>query len=267
MNLPSLLLSVWLVAAVAQALAWSWQRKSRNAGIVDVLWTFLLGAAAIACAGLSEGWLPRRLLLAVLAGAWSLRLGLHLWTRFRSEPEDGRYAELRRAKGAGIDAWLFWFFQVQAFSVALLAFAFALPARSAVAGWQATDLLAVLVWLGAIVGESIADRQLAAWRTDPANRGRTCRAGLWRYSRHPNYFFEWLHWFTYPLLAIGSEAGWAAWLAPAGLLFLMLKVTGIPPTEARAVASRGDDYRDYQRTTNAFFPGPPRRLEAPSPTH
>ena len=109
------------------------------------------------------------------------------------------------------------------------------------------------------VGESVADRQLSAWRADPANRGRTCRAGLWGYSRHPNYFFEWIHWLAYPTLAVGLPYGWVAWFAPALMLYLVLKVTGIPPTEAQSLRSRGDDYRAYQRTVNAFFPGPRRR--------
>lgn len=256
---PILLLLAWLSAALVQHMGWLWQRRHRNAGIVDVLWAFLLGWAALGCALFADGWAPRRVLVGVLGVGWSLRLGLHLLRRFRSEEEDGRYAQLRSDKGDRIDGWLLVFFQIQALSVGILTLAFAIPAASDVVGWRWSDAAALVIWFGAIVGEGIADRQLAAWRSDEANRGRTCRAGLWRYSRHPNYFFEWLHWFTYPLLALGSAQGWIAWFAPAALLFLMIKVTGIPPTEARAVASRGDDYRRYQQTTNAFFPGPPRK--------
>ena len=112
--------------------------------------------------------------------------------------------------------------------------------------------------LSAIVGETVADRQLANWRKDPNNKGRTCRSGLWRYSRHPNYFCEWLMWCAYAALAWPGPLGPVALGAPALLLFLVLKVTGIPPTEARALASRGADYRRYQRTTSAFVPWPPR---------
>ena len=105
---------------------------------------------------------------------------------------------------------------------------------------------------------SLADRQLSAFKADPANRGRTCRQGLWRWSRHPNYFFEWVHWLAYVPLAWGSSWWPATLLAPAIMLYLVTKVTGIPPTEAQSLRSRGEDYADYQRTTSAFFPWPPR---------
>jgi len=255
-SIPSLLLLAWLPAAVAQLLGWRWQRVHRNAGIVDVLWAFLLGWAALACALFAEGWGPRRALVGALGLGWSLRLGLHLLRRFRAEAEDGRYAELRRAKGEAIDGWLLWFFQVQALSVGILALAFAVPASSDVAGWRWSDGLAVLVWIGAIVGEGIADRQLDRWRSDPTNRGRTCRAGLWRYSRHPNYFFEWLHWFSYPLVAMGASGQWLAWLAPVVMLAFLYRVSGIPYTEQQSLKTRGEAYREYQRTTSAFFPLP-----------
>jgi steroid 5-alpha reductase family enzyme len=116
----------------------------------------------------------------------------------------------------------------------------------------------------ALAGETVADRQLAAWRAHPGNRGRACRAGLWRYSRHPNYFFEWLHWFAYVLLAVGSPLAWLAWLGPL-LMFASLNwITGIPYTEAQALRSRGDDYRRYQAETSRFFPWPPRAQPNPS---
>ena len=119
--------------------------------------------------------------------------------------------------------------------------------------------------ISSIWGETVADRQLRTWRRDPHNQGRTCRTGLWSYSRHPNYFFEWLHWLVYPVMAIGLPWGWTLWVAPAVMLYLVLEVTGIPPTEAQSIRSRGEDYRTYQQTTNAFFPGPRRHNAADSP--
>jgi steroid 5-alpha reductase family enzyme len=109
-----------------------------------------------------------------------------------------------------------------------------------------------------IVGESIADAQLAKWRKNPANKGRTCRAGLWNYSRHPNYFFEWLHWWFYVPLTITLPFGWLSLALPALMLYFLLRVTGIPYTEMQAIKSRGDDYREYQRTTSAFIPWFPK---------
>ncbi len=239
-------------------LAWRRQLQTRNAGVVDVLWTAGLGSLALLYVALSDGWLPRRMLVATLAGVWSARLTLHLARRVFGEDEDGRYAEFRRQKGADFDRWAFWFFQAQAVLAVLLSLAYLPGVVGDAAGWRVQDAAAVLLWLTSLVGEAVADHQLSRWRANPANRGRTCRTGLWRYSRHPNYFFEWIHWLAWPVLAIGLPGAWAVWLAPAAMLFLVVKVTGIPPTEEQSLRSRGDDYRDYQRTTNAFFPGPPK---------
>jgi steroid 5-alpha reductase family enzyme len=116
----------------------------------------------------------------------------------------------------------------------------------------------VAVWVVAVAGEWIADRQLARFRADPGSRGRVCRAGLWRYSRHPNYFFEWLHWWAY--VPIG-HAQPLTFLGPAAMLLFLLRVTGIPYAERQALASRGEAYRAYQRATSAFLPWPPRGVE------
>ena len=250
------------------ALAWARSRRTGNAGIVDVLWTASLGALALYYGLALEGWGPRRALVTVLAVGWSARLTWHLVRRYRREPEDGRYARLRTELGDRFERWTFWFFQAQGALAVLLSLAFFVPASAggdAAEGWRVTDGLALLIWLTSIAGESVADRQLAAWRAAPANRGLTCRRGLWRFSRHPNYFFEWMHWLVYPLMAAGLDVGWrgpALWAIPLLMLFLVVRVTGIPPTEEQALASRGDDYRAYQRTTNAFFPGPPRSASA-----
>ncbi|MBV8853549.1 MAG: DUF1295 domain-containing protein, partial [Sinobacteraceae bacterium] len=105
---------------------------------------------------------------------------------------------------------------------------------------------------------------LARFRANPAHRGKTCRAGLWRYSRHPNYFFEWLHWFSYVAFAVGAPLGWLALAGPLLMYVFLRYVSGIPYTEAQALRTRGDDYRDYQRRTSMLFPWPPRRAPAAS---
>ncbi len=248
----------WLCLATVMVILWWRQMYTLNAGWVDVAWTLGLGGLGVLFALAGDGWAPRRWLVSLAIGIWALRLGTHLWRRVASESEDGRYANLRRSWGRRADTKLFWFFQIQG----LLALALALPmlvlGRAELAGWRMVDGLAVLLWLISMVGEAVADRQLKQWRRSPTSRGRTCRSGLWKYSRHPNYFFEWLHWSVYPVLGIGLAGGLWLWLAPAAMLSLILKVTGIPPTEEQSLRSRGDDYRDYQRTTNAFFPGPSR---------
>jgi len=247
-----------VVMAVVMVLLWFVQRRTANAGIVDVGWSLGVGVVAVACTVAGSGDPMRRLLAGVLVGGWSLRLGLYILRRVLAEEEDGRYRRLRQQWGAGFQRRAFVFFQLQA----LFAVAFAVPvavvASNARPVSAAEAMVAVGLWLVAIGGEALADRQLAAFRGQPANRGRTCRQGLWRYSRHPNYFFEWLHWWTYVLLAAGAPLWWLSLLGPLAMLVFLLAVTGVPATEAQAAASR-PDYRDYQRTTSAFIPWPPKR--------
>lgn len=247
---------IGLVAASAvMVLLWFVQRRTRNAGIVDAGWALSVGALATLAATFSDGWIGRRLAIAVVMATWGARLGLHLLRdRVIGRPEDGRYTELRRLWDATAEVRLFWFFQEQAMAVVF----FALPALVASANPRPflapLELAALALWLLAFVGELTADRQLEQFKSDPASRGRTCRAGLWRYSRHPNYFFEWLMWVAYALFALASPWGWLAISCPLAMLYLLFRVTGIPLTEAQALRSRGEDYRQYQQTTNAFFP-------------
>ena len=172
--------------------------------------------------------------------------------------EDGRYQQLRHEWAARFAPKMFGFFQLQAASVVLLGVPFLLPVLDARVGWSPLEVAGIVLWCVAVGGESLADAQLAAFRRDPANRGRVCDAGLWRYSRHPNYFFEWLVWVAYFLFALSAPAGWLAIIGPAAILFLLLRVTGIPLTEEQSLRSKGDAYRRYQARTSAFVPWFPR---------
>ncbi len=120
------------------------------------------------------------------------------------------------------------------------------------------DIIGCFIWWIAVMGEGIADKQLADFRMQSENKGKVCQRGLWRYSRHPNYFFEWMHWWSYVCFAWFAPWGWLSIGAPLAMLYFIFFVTGIPPTEAQAIKSRGDAYREYQRTTSAFFPWPPK---------
>lgn len=244
---------VWLASALAMALAWQVQRRTRNATTVDAVWAGSLALAALFYGAVATGDGRVRVLVAVLGALWGFRLCLHVLARALHEAEDGRYAHLRR-HWRDDQRKFFAFYQGQALLVALFSLAFVAPAwNPAPAAWPWLAAAAAL-WLLALAGEAIADRQLARWRSRPEHRGRTLRSGLWRYSRHPNYFFEWLHWFAYLPLAFGSPLFALALLAPV-LMFVSLNwITGIPYTEAQALRSRGDDYRRYQRQTSRFFP-------------
>jgi len=257
MSVASGLLVLWLLMTAAMWGGWRWQRQHGNAGIVDVLWSAGLGVGAVLLAAVGRGAVAPRVLLAILGGVWSLRLALHLWTRVRREGEDGRYQHLRSSWGGDQRRWLA-FFQLQALLVPVFALPFAAVAANprGASPWLA---LGVAIWLLAVAGEGIADAQLARFRADPAYRGRTCRSGLWRYSRHPNYFFEWLHWLAYVALAVGSPLWALAWLGPLTMWLFLRFLSGVPWTEAQALRTRGEDYRDYQRTTPMLFPWFPRR--------
>jgi steroid 5-alpha reductase family enzyme len=250
----------WLQLAILAAivvplmsLGWLWQQRHENAGIVDVLWALGLGLGALLVGATGTGALAPRLTLAILGAAWAARLALHLWQRVRGAEEDGRYRQLR-THWQGSQIRFFVFFQFQAALVLFFALPFIAVAANPVRGVTPALLAAGAIWIGSIAGESVADRQLARFRADPAQRGRVCREGLWRYSRHPNYFFEWLHWFTYVALAYGSPLGWLAWSGPIVMYVFLRWISGIPYTEAQALRSRGDDYRAYQRSTPMLIP-------------
>jgi steroid 5-alpha reductase family enzyme len=248
---------LWSLAALVMTAGWLWQRKHRNAGIVDVLWTSGIGGGAILYAALLDGAPRPRALLAILAGLWSLRLALHLARRVFGEPEDGRYLQLRE-HWHGHQGKMFLMFQFQALLIVLFAVPFLAVARNPTAAPTLWTVAGIAIWLASIAGESIADRQLARFRADPAHRGRTCRAGLWRYSRHPNYFFEWLHWFSYVALAAGSAGFWLSFSGPVIMYVFLRWISGIPFTEAQALRTRGEDYRRYQAETPILIPWFPK---------
>lgn len=267
------LLSLALIGLCAvMAAAWVWQRRTGNIGWVDVFWTFGTAAAGI---GLALAWpsseaLPaRRFVVCAIAGTWAMRLGLFVAFRVARSPEDGRYRALREAWGSALQPRLFGFLQLQALVSCALAAAIALAANRPVARLDLQDVCAVAIALLAIAGETAADWQLQAFAGDPANRGKVCDLGLWTWSRHPNYAFEWLGWVAYPVMAVDVSGaypeGWAALLAPA-LMFAVLRFgTGVPPLEAHMLRTRGEAYRAYQARVSAFFLVPPRKLESPSP--
>ena len=128
--------------------------------------------------------------------------------------------------------------------------------------WAWTDTLAVLIGISAMLGEWFADRQLANFRSNPDNKGCVCQDNLWRYTRHPNYFFEWLHWFAYLAFAVGSSSVWFALVGPIAMFIFLRFLTGVPYAEMSSLKSRGEAYRRYQASTNAFFPWIPRNKTA-----
>ncbi len=241
-------------------------RRMDNYGIVDIAWSYAFGALAAFYALAGPGWPVRRALLAAMAVLWSARLGTHLAIRVigHHPVEDGRYQQLRKDWAGNFTTKMAGFFQMQAGSVVLLGAAFLIACLNPTPALHPLELAGAALWLIAISGEALADAQLAAFKRQAANKGKVCDVGLWHYSRHPNYFFEWLIWVAYFVFALGSPWGWVAIIGPASILYLLLRVTGIPMTEEQSLRSRGDAYRRYQSTTSAFVPWPPKRPPAAS---
>jgi cyclopropane-fatty-acyl-phospholipid synthase len=238
---------------------WAWQLKSENAGMIDPVWAYSLGAVAVLYAVLGTGNSSGRALVALGGLVWGARLGTHLWRRNFGQPEDARYRQLREEWGTGAPWRMFAFFQLQVLVSMLLSVAFLVPSYRVgelQVGWC---IVAVLVWITAVVGETIADRQLRRFKSDSANHGKVCRDGLWRYSRHPNYFFECVHWVAYIALSVGSPWVWVTLLPPVLMAWLLLRLSGIPMLETRLATTR-PGYAEYMRTTNALIPWPPRRM-------
>jgi steroid 5-alpha reductase family enzyme len=258
------LLVIALSLAVLMAFAWVVRQRTGNSGWVDTIWTFAVGlvgagSALWPVAGDAPG--PRQWLVAGLVALWSLRLGTHIAIRTAGITDDPRYAAFAQAWGANASRRMFIFLQNQALGSVPLVFAIFVAAHGPGAALRLQDLLGALILLTGILGEGLADAQLTRFRRDPANKGKVCEAGLWRWSRHPNYFFEWFCWLAYPVIAVapGYGWGWASLLAPVFMYWILVHVTGIPPLEAQMLRSRGDRYRAYQARTSRFFPLPPRK--------
>jgi steroid 5-alpha reductase family enzyme len=249
----------WAVAAASLGILYLRQRRTRDATAVDAGWALSLVLCATLYALLAPGALAHRVLIATVAGLENLRIAWLVAGR-TGEGEDSRYRELRerwRARGRE-QASFAVFYQAQALLAAALSWPFLLACFNRHSRLSAVEWAGAALWLTAAGLEAVSDRQLAAFRSDPANEGKTLRRGLWRYSRHPNYFFQSLTWLAYALIAVAAPWGWLAFFAAAAIVLLVRFVTGVPPAEASSLRSRGDDYRRYQQQTSAFVPWFPK---------
>lgn len=254
--LPQLLIA-WLGIFTVINLTFCLSEKLRNAGIIDVLWGFSFGALAVyfALSG-KEGDETRRMILAITACLWSGRLGLHLLMRFKRHypNEDRRYTELRKRWGETATIKMFAVFHWQGLLMMVFSVVFAIPT------WNESPTISLLEWVSlavvgmALIGEGLADWQLTKFKINSSPE-EVCREGLWNYSRHPNYFFQWLAWVGLFLFA-GASGGWWTIYCPLLMLFLLLKVFGVPANEKQNLISKGEAYKAYQQTTSCFIPWP-----------
>ena len=251
-------LGLWLnalpVLLAAAAVTWVVSVVKRNVTIVDTLWSLLFVLAAVVYAGSVATPGPRAWLLLALVSVWGVRLAGYLAWRNRGQEEDRRYQAIRRRNEPNFalkSLWLIFGFQ------AVLAWVISLPLAGAIAGEAplgALDVLGIVLWGVGVFFEAAGDWQLARFKRDPANAGRVMDRGLWRYTRHPNYFGDFCVWWGFYLIALSAGAGWTI-VGPLIMSFLLLRFSGVRLLE-RDIGERRPAYAEYVRRTNAFYPGP-----------
>lgn len=260
--METLALVGWMLAVSLgyMTLVWVLSLVLRNASIVDSFWGpgfAVLGAVAPLLAG-ARTW--RDLLILALVAVWAARLAAHITVRNWGKGEDWRYRKWREEAGSGF-RWTSYFrvFVLQGFLLVVVAAPILVVAASrgpVRVTWL--DIAGTVVWLAGLLFEAIADLQLARFKHDAANRGRVMDRGLWRTSRHPNYFGETVVWWGIFLIALATPNGpWAA-IGPAAITFLLVRVSGVRMLE-KGLLERKPDYADYVRRTSAFVPRMPRR--------
>ena len=242
------------IAAIYFAITWAISVRIGNYGLLDVAFSYGVAMLAPMYAWFGPGDPVRKWLFASIGMAWSLRLGSYILVRvLKHHPaEDVRYQTLR-ARWPGPLQFL-GFFELQAVLVVIFSLPFLFAAFNTAPALSGLEIAGMVLTAVSVLGEAIADFQLQLFKRDAANRGRVCDVGLWRYSRHPNYFFESMVWWGAFLVASASPWGWVTIACPLLMLYFLFKVTGIPLTEQYAVKSKPDAYREYQRTTSPFVP-------------
>jgi steroid 5-alpha reductase family enzyme len=255
-TLVSTILICLAACCAVMLLVYLWAYSIKNAGVVDIFWTFNFSIIAILLYFLADGFQQRKLLICGMILIWSLRLGIYLLVRVGSHlgEEEGRYKKMREEWGQSANSKLFFFFQAQALSNIYLAIPFFLIAFNKREELSMLEYVGATVWAISIIGEALADAQLKRFKKNPSNKGKVCDVGLWNYSRHPNYFFESMIWMGYFLVSLNADYGWLGFLSPLTITLLLFRVTGIPLTEQQAMRSKGDLYKEYQRTTSMFVP-------------
>jgi len=257
-NTSIYLLIVYSLAACCfiMLLVWLWAYKIRNAGVVDIFWSYNFPVIAVILLLLAPGFETRKILICSMVIIAGVRLGTHLAVRILKHlgEEEGRYQQLRKEWAPNPDKKFLVFFQFQAISNVLLAVPFFIITLNTNPELSPLEYAGAGLWLISVLGEAIADAQLAAFKKDSTNKGKVCDKGLWGYSRHPNYFFEWLMWVSYFVFALASPYGFLAVISPAIILYLLLKVTGIPATEEQSLRSKGEAFKAYQQRVSVFIP-------------
>ncbi len=240
---------------------WIYAIRIKNFSIIDGAWAGGFLVHALLFYSLSAGHSSRKILFFLMIGLWSARLSYFLTKRIASHhpKEDTRYEQLRAEYGTNYEKRFLYFYMMQAVSISVLTFPFIFVFNNVSYSLNLTEYLGFAAFIISLVGESIADSQMEKFKKQPQNKGKVCNMGLWKYSRHPNYFFESCIWFSFFIFMLGTGGLWWAIYAPLVILFLLLKVTGVPPSEAQSLKSRGESYIQYQKQTSVFVPWFPKK--------
>ena len=210
-----------LALLVIFTVTWLVQLRTKNAAIVDAIWSASFPLLATLYFVMVDGYRPRQLLLLGTVCMWGLRLAIHLLIRTAGHPEDARYTALRKEWGEKQNILMLRFYYFQAILALVLSIPFALITINTTPHLTIVEIGGAVLWLIALIGESVADYQLKKFKEDPINKGNVFEGGLWYYSRHPNYFFEWLHWWTYVLLSVGAQHFYLSLLGPF-IMFILI---------------------------------------------
>jgi len=255
----SLLYVGFAITMTMMFIVWLIAEKIKNGGIVDVFWGLgftVVAAVYFLLCSYPIGWMPRKIAVLLMVAIWSLRLAFFLGQRFKRHypEEDGRYASFRQAWGKNASWGMLGAFELQAVLLASLTMPFAISMFYGGRNFEPCEIAAMLIWFVSLIGESVADHQLDTFKKNPDNKGKVCQVGLWNYSRHPNYFFEWLTWVAFCLFSLTTPMGLYTIYCPVIMYYFLTQVTGVRATEEQALRTKGDAYAQYQKSTNAFFP-------------
>lgn len=240
---------------------WAIYLFERKVKIVDIAWCLGFIVATFIYFHLGDGYIWRKILVLFIVSIWSLRLTYHLIIRYEGHRDDPRYIQILDSsnkniftKIPGLSLRVLVLFLFEGFLATILSIPFVLMSNNPFILFQPLEVFGLFIWMGGLVGESMADWQLYQFKQNPMNSDQVLQEGLWKYSRHPNYFFEWIIWMGYAVMAFSAPWGWLAIFSPLMILYLLLRVSGIPLLESEAIRSKGELYRAYRQRTSAFIP-------------
>jgi steroid 5-alpha reductase family enzyme len=257
-QLPYLIVIALAALILVFTLVWVVQLRTRNAAIIDAIWSMSFPLMSMIYFVLIIGYTPRQLLVLGVVCLWGFRLGLYLLFRTLGHAEDVRYTALREEWGDQQNRRMLAFYYKQAVAAVILSVPFILIMINTTPEISVYEITGAVICVIGVIGESIADNQLKKFKSIPENKGKIMRSGLWSWSRHPNYFFEWLVWVGFFVMSLFSAWGWTSLFGMLLMYYLLTKRTGIGYTEKQMLISRGEAFIRYQQEVSAFFPRPPR---------